>query len=122
MKRKFWKRVWNFYSDNRKSKIQNLKWGWLVALVVAFANCGVVGETQQKAKAPKIGWLSQGSVFSVAPQREAIRSRLRELGYVEDKNIAFDYRYAENKLDRLPALANELVRQKVDVLLVSSPY
>jgi putative tryptophan/tyrosine transport system substrate-binding protein len=121
MKRKFWKRVWNFYSDNRKSKIQNRKWGWLVALVVAFANCGVLGEAQQKAKAPKIGWLSQGSVFSVAPQREAIRSLLRELGYVEDKNIAFDYRYAENKLDRLPALANELVRQKVDVLLVSSP-
>ena len=45
---------------------------------------------------------------------------LRELGYVEGKNIALEYRYADNKFDRLPALANELVRLKVDVILTPS--
>ena len=51
---------------------------------------------------------------------EGIRRVLRELGYVEGKNIAFEYRYAEGKLDRIPALADELVRLKVDVLVASS--
>ena len=46
---------------------------------------------------------------------------LRELGYVEGKNIAIEYRSADNKLDRLPALADELVRLKVDVILTPSP-
>jgi putative ABC transport system substrate-binding protein len=77
-----------------------------------------VAEAQQQAKAPKIGWLSGSSASSLASLHEAIRSLLRELGYVESKNISFEYRYADNKPDRLPALADELVRLKVDVLLV----
>ena len=48
---------------------------------------------------------------------ELFRREFRELGYVEGKNIAFEYRYADDKLDRLPALADELVRLKVDVLV-----
>ena len=52
---------------------------------------------------------------------ELFLRELRALGYVEGKNIAFEYRYAENKLDRLPALADELVRLKVDVLLTPAP-
>ena len=53
--------------------------------------------------------------------RELFRRELRELGYVEGKNIAFEYRSADNKLDRLPALADELVRLKVDVLVTPAP-
>jgi putative tryptophan/tyrosine transport system substrate-binding protein len=70
---------------------------------------------QQRAKVSKIGWLTARSTSNSG--QETIVRMLRDLGYVEGKNIAFEYRYAQNKLDRLPALADELVRLKVDVLL-----
>jgi putative tryptophan/tyrosine transport system substrate-binding protein len=76
-------------------------------------------ETQQQAKVAKIGWLGTGFASS-GPGRELFWRELRALGYVEGKNIAFESRYAEDKLDRLPALADELVRIKVDVLVVSA--
>ena len=60
---------------------------------------------------------SQPVPLQSAARRELFRREFRELGYVEGKNIAFEYRYAEDKLDRLPALADELVRLKVDVLV-----
>ena len=75
-----------------------------------------LAEAQQQAKIPKIGWLGTRPTTSAGGQ-EAIRRMLRDLGYVEGKNIAFEYRFADNKLDRLPALADELVRLKVDVLV-----
>src|SRR4029450_12143530 len=78
-------------------------------------------QAQQAAKVPKIGWLVGFSAASMASQRDEILRLLRELGYIESKNIAFEYRYADNKLDRLPALADELVSLKVDVLLVRAP-
>ena len=61
--------------------------------------------------------MSRSRVPLQPPALELFRRELRALGYVEGKNIAFEYRYAENKLDRLPALADELVRLKVDVLV-----
>ena len=70
----------------------------------------------QQAKIPKLGWLA----VRPASAAFAIKSFQREfskLGYFEGKNIAFEYRYAEGKLDRLPALADELVRLKVDVII-----
>jgi len=57
----------------------------------------------------------------VAARTEAFRQGLRELGYVEGKNISIEYRFAEGKLDRLPALAAELVRLKVDLIVTSGP-
>jgi len=85
----------------------------LGSLLFAFS---LSAQAQPQAKIPKIGWLA------VRPATAAfsIESFLREfskLGYVDGKNIVFEYRYAEGKLDRLPALAEELVRLKVDVLI-----
>ena len=77
-------------------------------------------EAQQPARIPRIGILIpfSGSFFSA--RDEAFRQRLRQLGYVEGKNIVIEYRYAEGKSERLPDLAAELVGLKVDVIVTSS--
>jgi len=72
---------------------------------------------QQPARIPRIGILVWASASVLSNRVEAFRQRLRELGYVEGKNIAIEYRYAEGKLERLPDLAAELVRLKVDVIV-----
>jgi putative ABC transport system substrate-binding protein len=78
-------------------------------------------DAQQPKKIPRIGNLI-GVSSSTNPARiEAFRQGLSELGYVEGKNIVIEWRYAEGKLDRLPALASELVRLKVDVIVTSGP-
>jgi ABC-type uncharacterized transport system substrate-binding protein len=85
-----------------------------------FALC-TPAQAQQSTKIPRIGILSpvSGSVF---PARvEAFRQRLRQLGYVEGKNILIEYRYAEGKSERLPDLAAELVRLKVDIIVTIGP-
>ncbi len=90
---------------------------WLVALALAPFH---LAEAQQQAKVAKIGWLGFRSTSRQAPGAEVFRREFRALGYVEGKNIAFEYRYAEGKLDRLPAVADELVRLKVDVIVTAS--
>jgi putative ABC transport system substrate-binding protein len=78
-------------------------------------------EAQQPKRVPRIGFLT-GSSPSVFPGRiEAFRQGLRELGYVEGKNIVIEWRYTEGKLDRYPALAAELVRLKVDIIVSAGP-
>ena len=72
---------------------------------------------QQPTKVPRIGYLTGATRDGQSARIEAFRQGLRELGYVEGKNIVIEYRYAEGKLDRLPALAAELVRLKVDVIV-----
>jgi putative ABC transport system substrate-binding protein len=119
------KRIRFFYfpSDNRKSKFQNLKWVGTFAIAIAFtfAFGGAVAQAQQPTKVPRIGHL-HGAPLSATPTRnEAFRQGLRELGYVEEKNIVIEWRSAEGKLDRLPALAAELVRLKVDVIVTTGP-
>jgi putative tryptophan/tyrosine transport system substrate-binding protein len=84
-----------------------------------FALCSV-GEAQQQAKVPKIGYLGTSSGSGPGVGHGVLRRELLQLGYVEGKNIAYEYRYGENKLDRLPALADELVRLKVDVLVTGA--
>jgi putative ABC transport system substrate-binding protein len=74
---------------------------------------------QQQAKVFKIGWLGVRPDDLTAGV-ELLRRELRALGYVEGKNITLEYRSADNKLERLPALADELVRLKVDVLVVAA--
>jgi len=80
---------------------------------------GLPVNAQQPAKIPLIGYLTQASLSAVAPRTEAFRLGLKELGYVEGKNIVIEYRSPEGKFDRLPSLAAELVRLKVDVIVTA---
>ena len=73
---------------------------------------------QQPKKVPRIGYLIGGDAASESVRSEAIRLALRERGYIEGQNIATDYRYAEGKIDRFSELAAELVRLKVDIIVV----
>jgi putative ABC transport system substrate-binding protein len=77
-------------------------------------------DAQQQAKIAKIGWLGNRPASGPGSGPEVIRRELRALGYVEGKNIAFEHRYTEGKLERLPALADELVHLKVDVILTGT--
>ena len=74
---------------------------------------------QQPKKVSRIGYLSALDPAGESTRAEAIRLALRELGYIEGQNIATEYRYAEGKVDRLPELAAELVRLKVDIIVVA---
>jgi len=74
-------------------------------------------EAQQPKKVPLIGYLSNFDPATESTRIEAVRQALRELGYIEGQNIAFEYRYAEGKLDPLPELAADLVRLKVDIIM-----
>ncbi len=121
MKQKPLTRFLSFQYDNLKSKIENPKWVRLFAIIVAFTVCGARAEAQQPTKIPRIAYLTGVSLSAVAARIEAFRQGLRELGYVEGKNIVIEWRSAEGKLDRLPALAAELVRLKVDVIVTAGP-
>ena len=83
-----------------------------------FALCSAA-EAQQSKKVFRIGYLLPGNPASESTVSEATRLALRELGYIEGQNIATEYRYSEGKSDRYPELAAELVRLKVDVLVVA---
>ena len=72
---------------------------------------------QQKAKLYRIGFLEQTSASTNASRAAAIKEGLRDLGYVDGKNLAIEWRYSEAKVERLPELAAELVRLKPDVLV-----
>src|SRR5215510_10133715 len=97
------------------------KWAGLFAIVIAFTMCGAKAQAQQSAKLPHVGFLITSSASAIAPRMDAFRQGLRELGYIEGKNIILEQRLAEGKLDRLPALAAELVSLKVDVIVTSGP-
>jgi putative ABC transport system substrate-binding protein len=107
-------------SDNRKSKIQNRQWVGTIALVVTLVMCGAWADAQQPAKIPRLGYLTGASLSSQSANRKAFQQGLRELGYIEGKNILIDWRAAEGNRDRQRALAAELVRLKVDVIFASS--
>jgi putative tryptophan/tyrosine transport system substrate-binding protein len=92
-----------------------------ILVAVVMLAVGVTIEAQQPKKVPRIGILG-GTSRSTNPARiEAFRQGLRELGYVEGKNIVIEWRYAEGKPDRLPALAAELVHLKIDVIVTAGP-
>ena len=93
---------------NRRAFLNTLAGGLLAAPLAA--------EAQQPGKVWRIGFLGPGSAERYTDLLQGLRTRLRELGYLEG-TIVFEYRFAEDKYDRLPGLAAELVRSKVDVVL-----
>jgi ABC-type uncharacterized transport system substrate-binding protein len=86
----------------------------MVALALALLAAPLAGEAQPAGKIPRIGILRQGSPPD--PLVEAFRQGLRELGYVEDRNISIEYRWAEGRNERIPGLAADLVRLRVDLI------
>src|SRR5262245_53294451 len=94
-----------------------------ITLSAMFFALSFSASAQQPAKIPRIGYLTAGSLSSstTAARIEAFRQGLRELGHLDGKNIVIEYRYAEGKLDRVPALAAELVRLKVDTIVTAGP-
>ena len=96
----------------------NIKRLTLCALVFALT---LPVAAQQPTKIPRIGIVTAQPLSAVAARHEAFRQGLRELGYVEGKNIVIEHRSAEGKLDRLPALMAEIVRLKVDIIVSHGP-
>jgi putative tryptophan/tyrosine transport system substrate-binding protein len=90
---------------------------WLLAMVFLATALPVMA--QQPKKVTPIGYLVGPTLSANAPRSEAFRQGLRELGYVEGKNIVIEWRSAEEKPDRLPALAAELVRLKVEIIVTT---
>jgi putative ABC transport system substrate-binding protein len=103
---------------NSKLTGQNSKFVLRFALI--FALC-FSAEAEPQVRIPRVGFLSSLSSEAVANRVETFRQGLREFGYTEGKNIFIEWRYAEGKTERLPALAAELVRLKVDVIVTGGP-
>jgi putative ABC transport system substrate-binding protein len=106
-------------------KVVSGRWAVVSKNVFCFALCAMLfalcssAEAQQPTKVPRIGYLSSGNTASESKRSEAIRLALRDLGYIEGQNIATEYRYGEGKIDRAFKLAAELVRLKVDILVIT---
>jgi putative tryptophan/tyrosine transport system substrate-binding protein len=86
---------------------------------VVLLAVAVLAEAQQPKTVPRIGYVSPVDTATESTRVETIRLALRERGYIEGQNIATEYRYAEGKLDRFPELVAELVRLKVDIIVVA---
>jgi ABC-type uncharacterized transport system substrate-binding protein len=114
-------------SDNRKSKtcaelcrsIQNPKWLGISVIAFVLVAAVAVVQAQQPTKVPRIGFLDSSTASSNAVLVEAFRRELSKLGWIEGKNIAIAYRFAEGHPKSRPELAAELVRLKVDLIVVS---
>jgi putative ABC transport system substrate-binding protein len=90
----------------------------LCAMLLALCVSAVA---QQTTKMPRIGYLTGSSPSAMSARTDAFRQGLRELGYIEGKNIVIEWRYADEKLDRLPSLATELVRLNVMAIVTGGP-
>jgi putative ABC transport system substrate-binding protein len=127
MDRRSWVRCGGSFSDNRKSKtctepsrsIKNPKWLGLSVIVFVLVAAGAVVQAQQPGKIHRIGFIIGSSSAAASARNEAFRQGLRELGYVEGKNISIEWRFADGKLERLPEFAAELVRLKVDLIVTA---
>ena len=104
-------------SSVEPSAIQNPKLVGIIALVITFAMCGVEVRAQQPKKIPRIGYLMLAETPRETTRFEGIRLALRELGYIDGQNITIEYRSAKGKPDRVPELAAELTRIKVDIIV-----
>src|SRR5712691_6078322 len=93
--------------------------GLVVALALGMLLVPLIADAQQAGKVARIGYLGPTSPSSSSSFLDAFRQGLRELGWVEGKNIVIEYRWAEGRSERLPDLAAELVRLKVDIIVAS---
>ena len=95
---------------------------FIVGSTLGLLAAPLAADAQPAGKVPRVGYLHAGSRSDPGPQRflDAFRQGLRDLGYVERQNIVIEYRWAEGKFDRLPDLAAELVRLKVDIIVVAT--
>jgi putative ABC transport system substrate-binding protein len=106
-------------------KVVSRQWPVVSKNVFCFTLCAMLlalcssVEAQQPKKVPRIGYLSGTDPARESTRTEPFRLALRELGYIEGQNIAIEYRYAEGKSDRFPELAADLVRLKVDIIVVA---
>jgi putative ABC transport system substrate-binding protein len=91
--------------------------GCIVTLILSLLTAPLTSSAQQTAKVPRLGLLIPGSSSAFAPRIEAFRHGLRDLGYVEGRNITIEYRFAEGQDDRLPELVAELIRLQVDIMV-----
>src|SRR6266498_1672267 len=91
-----------------------------ILLVVVLLAVAVIVEAQQVGKIFRIGFLDGGTASGSAGLLETFRQELRKLGWIEGKNIAIEYRFAEQRPERPPELAADLVRLKVDLIVVSA--
>jgi len=90
-----------------------------ILVAVVLLALGVIAEAQEPKKVHRIGYLSGFDPARESTRSEGIRLALRELGYIEGQNIAIEYRFAEGKRDRVPELAAELVRLKIDIIVAA---
>jgi ABC-type uncharacterized transport system substrate-binding protein len=108
---------------NLKSKIENRRGmkhiSGLLVIFVTLVACGAVATAQQAGKIFRIGFLDSSTASGMAGLLEAFRQELSKLGWIEGKNIAIEYRFGEQQNERLPELAAELVRLKVDLIVVT---
>jgi putative tryptophan/tyrosine transport system substrate-binding protein len=114
-----WMRFMGTLSDNLKSKIENRKWVGCLAILLLLTGWVPMVEAQQLTKVPRIGFLDNSTASGMAVLVDAFRRELSKVGWIEGKNITIEYRFAEHKNERLPELAAELVRLKVDLIVTS---
>jgi putative ABC transport system substrate-binding protein len=125
MKQKSWIRSLRSFSHNRRSttcpeprrRIQNRKWLGIFAIALTFTSGGVAAEAPQTGKVFRIGFLDSSTASGMAGLVEVFRQELSKLGWIEGKNITIEYRFAEQKPERLPELAADLVRLKVNLIV-----
>ena len=119
MNEKTWLRILIPFSGNLKSAIQNPKWVKIVAIVLTFAFGGVVAEAQQPGKIFRIGFLDNSTASGSTALVKVFHEELSKVGWIDGKNIAIEYRFGESKPARMRELAADLVRLKVDLIVVT---
>src|SRR5258706_16071498 len=125
MRERVWPRAADCYSGSSKSKHgpagKKLKWMGTVAIALSCAMSAAAAHAQSTAKIPRIGFQLDAPVSATAARIEGFRQGLRELGYLEGKNIIIEWRSSEGKPERRGEIAAEIVRLKVDIIVSGGP-